>query len=161
DLDGIHGAAATLHPGARGVDALGVEPGHADGATVVAGCRATHAHGGGEPLEVDGGADGKIGTRAARQLRGATDVDGYGAVLHGGIEAIALPLDDAVARVDVGDLADLDVARLGFGDADFGLEAQWIGDASEIAAGLNLGAHFNREDLQDAVHAGAHGERIE
>jgi hypothetical protein len=89
------------------------------------------------------------------------DVDGDGAVLDGRIDAGDLALDDAVAGVDDGELADLDVLGLGFGDANLGLEPRGIGDAREVAAGLDLGADLDGKKLEDAVHAGAHREGVE
>ena len=49
-----------------------------------------------------------------------------------GIDPRDLAGDDAVARIDFGDLADVDVLGLGFGDAQLGLEDRRIGDTRDV-----------------------------
>ena len=70
------------------------------------------------------------------------------------------PRDDAVARVDFGLLAELDVLGLGFRDLDFRLEAARVGDAGEVGARRDLLADFDRHELQHAVEAGADLELV-
>ena len=82
-----------------------------------------------EILEFDGAIDAEIGARAVWERFGEQDVDGDGAVLDGGIDAGDPALDDAVAGVDGGRLANRDVSGLGFGDFDFGLQVLGVGNA--------------------------------
>ena len=78
-----------------------------------------------------------------------------------GIDANDLAGDEAVARVDRGNLSDGQIARLRFRDAQFGLEARRIRDAHEVGAGLHLLADFDRHLFEHAVHAGAHAQLID
>ena len=73
-----------------------------------------------------------------------------------------LALDEPVAGVDLGPLADLNVARLRLGDLDFGLQAAGIGDAGEVGAWRDTRADrdLRRNHLQHAVDAGAHLELV-
>ena len=66
------------------------------------------------------------------------------------------PFDDAVARVDFGLLAELDVLGLRLGDLDLRLQPARVGDAREVRARRDLLADFHRHQLQHAVEAGAH-----
>ena len=93
----------------------------------------------------------RSGTRAFGQLAVERDVDRDRAVLHGRIDAGHHPVDDAIARVDAGLLADLNVLGLRFRDLDFRLEPTGIRDAGEVGAGRDLLAHFHRDDLEHAV----------
>ena len=56
---------------------------------------------------------------------------------------VTWPLIDAVAGVDLGKLANREVARLRFRDSDFGLEARRIRDARQVRARAHLLADFD------------------
>ena len=56
----------------------------------------------------------------------------------------------------VGLLADLNVLGLRLRDLDFRFQPRRIGDAREVRARRDLLADFDRHDLENAVHAGAH-----
>ena len=86
-------------------------------------------------------------------------VDRHGAVLDGGVDAADLALDDAVVRVDFGRLADLDVARLGFGNLERGLELVGLHDLGERDADGDVLAHLVRQVYQHAGDARANAER--
>ena len=62
-----------------------------------------------------------------------------------------LALDDAVARVDFGDLADRDVLGLRLGDAQLGLQVRRVGDAREVGARRDLLADFDRHTCSTPV----------
>ena len=161
DLDGVDGAAAELDLGADGVVGVGGELEDADGALLLAEGGTADVDDVVEALELDGAVNGEVGTGTAGELVGDGDVDEDGAVLHGGVDAGDLALDDAVAGVDLGDLAEGDVAGLGFRDADLGLELGGIGDAGDVGARLDLGADLDREGGEDAGHGGADLEGVE
>ena len=115
-----------------------------------------------ELLEPDGAVDAQVGPRAGRQRAFEDDVDADRSVGRGGIDARDLALDDAVARVDFGDLADPDVLGLRFRDPQLGLEDRRVGDARQVGAGLHTAApHFDRHHLQHAVHARLHLQIVE
>ena len=80
--------------------------------------------------------------RSGRAPRGSSpvelDVDGDRALLRRRVDADDLALDDAVARVDLRALADGEVPRLRFRDAQFGLQPGRIGDAREVGARRDL-----------------------
>src|SRR5574343_620388 len=94
DLDGVDGTAAELNLGADRVAA--------------------------SAFEFNRAVDGEIGASAAGELSVDGDVDEHGAVLHGGIDARDAAFNDAVAGVDLRELAVGDVLGLGLGDADLG-----------------------------------------
>ena len=71
-----------------------------------------------------------------------------------------LPSIDAVARVDLDRLAERDVLRLRFGDAQLGHQLARPRDAREVRAGGDLLAFLDRHLLQDAFDAGAHVQRV-
>ena len=102
----------------------------------------------------------QVGHRALRQIAGERDVDRARAVLHRRIDAGDAPCDDAVARVDFGLLAELDVLGLRLGDLDFRLQAARVRDAREVRARRDLLADFDRHQLQHAVEAGADLELV-
>ena len=58
-------------------------------------------------------------------------------------------------------LADGQVAGLGLGDAQLGLEAGRVGDAGDVGALGHLLADFHRHLFEHAGHAGAHAELID
>ena len=78
-----------------------------------------------------------------------------------GIDADDLARDEAAAGIDRGDLADGQVARLRFRDAQFRLQAGRIRDAHQVGAGLHLLADFDRHLLEHAGHAGADAQLID
>ena len=63
-----------------------------------------------------------------------------------------MPLRVSTSRL----LADGEVARLRFRDAQFGLEPRRIGDAREVGARRDLLADVDGDLLEHARHAGAH-----
>ena len=59
------------------------------------------------------------------------------------------------------DLADGQVAGLGLGDAQLGLQAGRVGDAGHVGAGGHLLADFDRHLFEHAAHAGAHPQLVD
>ena len=76
------------------------------------------------------------------------DVDRDRAVLHGGIDARDLALDDPVARVDFRDLPDQHVLRLRLRHAHDRLQLPRLGDARQVRAGRHLLPDLDRDLLQ-------------
>ena len=91
------------------------------------------------------------------------DVDADRAVGRGRVDARDLALDDAVARVDLGDLADADVLGLRFRDAQFGLEdaSDWRRARDCCRPACTCAPTSTGSDLQHAVHAGLDLEIVE
>ena len=133
----------------------------ADGAVLLAERRASDVQDVLQALEFDRAVDAEVGAGAARQLAGELDVHGDGAVLRRRVDADDLAGDDAVAGVDRGQLADGQVAGLGLGDAQLGLEAGRVGDAGHVGALGDLLADFDRHLLEHAGHAGAHAQLVD
>ena len=77
------------------------------------------------------------------------------------INAADLARNDAIAGVNLSDLANFNVASLSFSDADFGFEAMRIGDTGEVAAYRYLCADLDGQDLKDSVHACADRQCVE
>ena len=115
-------------------DAVRADLEQADGALVLAERRAPHEQHVVQPFELDRAVDAQVGHGALRQIAGQRHVHRARAVLHRRIDARDAAFDDAVARVDFGLLADLNVLGLRFRDLDFRLQPARIGDAGEVGA---------------------------
>ena len=80
--------------------------------------------------------------KSGRAPRGSSpielDVNRDGALLRRGIDSNDLAIDDAVASVDLGFLANGQVACLRFSDAEFRFEPRRIGHSREIEARRDL-----------------------
>ena len=102
--------------------------------------------------------------RSGRAPRGSgageRDVHQHGAVLRGRIDARHAAFDLAVARVDGGALADLHVLGLRFRNPQLGLQPAGHGHAREVRPGRHALADLDGHDLQHALDAGAHLERV-
>ena len=72
-----------------------------------------------------------------------------------------MPLDDAVARIDLGVLPDADVLRLRLSDAQLGLQVRRIRDPREVGARRDLGSAFHGNLLEHTRHAGLDLEIVE
>jgi hypothetical protein len=161
DLDRVDRAAAKLHLRARRFARLRIELEQAHRALLLAKCRTSDEQDVFQALEFNRAVDAEVGPRTARQLALEPDVNRNRAVLRRGVDANDPAGNDALARVDRGDLADRQVARLRLGDAQFRLEARRIRNANEVGAGLHLLADFHRHLLEHAGHAGAHAQLID
>ena len=96
----------------------------------------------------------RSGRAPAGSAPSSDDVDADRAAGRRRVDARDPALDDAVAGVDLGVLADPDVLGLRFRDPQFGLQVRRIGDAGEVGARADLCADFDRHLLQHAGHAG-------
>src|SRR6185295_19586753 len=84
-----------------------------------------------------------------------------GAVLRRRIDARDRAVNDAVARIDLHGLARQYVFGLRFSNLQFSFQAQRIGDPCDVLADGHLLADFDLQELQDAVDAGAHFQRLD
>ena len=153
DLDGVHRGPAQLHLDPVGLGPLRIEAEEADQAVGLALGGPAHVEHVVEPLQLDRAVHRQVGPRALGQGAVEVEVDRHRAVLDRGVHPHHVRLDDAVARVDAGLLADLHVLGLGLRDADHGLELAGLGHAREVGARGDALAHLHRELLQHAVHA--------
>ena len=111
-------------------------------------------------LELDDAVDRQVRAGAPGKVDRKGDVDLDCAVLHRRVDARHLAVDDAIPGVDLRALADLDVLGLGFGDLHLGLQMGGIGHPGQVGAGGDLGADFDRDDLQDTAHSGFNVEGV-
>src|SRR5947199_1241427 len=160
DLDGVDRHAADLDgsPG-RGLAIL-VELEQLDLAVRRPEARAADEEHVLQPLDLDRAVHREVRTGALRQLAVEGDVDDHRAVLHRRRDAHDVAADQAVAGVDRGPQAELDVLGLHLGDVQLGLELLGPGDARQHRAGGHLLAHLHRQLLEHAGDAGPHLERI-
>src|SRR5262249_46652754 len=112
-------------------------------------------------LELDGAFHGEIRPRARRQLALEANIDAHRALRGRGIDARDLAGDDAVARVDLGRLANREILGLRFGNADFGFEALRVGHFREQLPDGDRLAGLERRFLQHAGDARANVQRID
>jgi hypothetical protein len=84
------------------------------------------------------------GTAPCRQRPIQHYVNGARSVHYGGIDSGNVSGNDAVVRVDRGGLADLDVARLGLGDLQSGLELVELNDFGHRGSRGDVLAHLQR-----------------
>ncbi len=155
DLDRVHGAAADAH-----LDALGVTRGvdhleERDRALLLAERRAADLQRALEAFQLDRAVDAEVGHRAARQRRGQAHVNGDGSIRGGRILAAHAAGHDAVARVDLRQLAHFDVLGLRFRNAQLRLQTCRVRHAGQVLTRCDPLAHIDRHLLQDAGEPGA------
>src|SRR5690606_37804709 len=161
DLDGIHRRPTDLDRHAHRVAAVLDELEQADRGARLRVDRTSGEDDVLEPLDLDRPVDRKIRTRAARKLADELDVDLHAAAAHGRIDAHDEPFDDAVPRIDADALAELDVARLGLGNLQLGLQLVGPRDARAVRAERDALAFLDVDLGQHAGNAGADLQRLD
>ncbi len=114
-LDAIHRRAPNFHRNTGCGFAIGRETEEADRRVFVSEGRPADVEHIGHAVEVDGSIDREIRSRALRQRANQLHIDRDGSVLHRGVNARDLAVDDAVVCIDLGGLTDLNIAGLGLG----------------------------------------------
>ena len=77
------------------------------------------------------------------------------------VQRVLERVHDAVAGIDFGNLADVDVFGLRFRDPDFRFQLGWIGDAGEVRARTDLLPHFHRNLLEHTAHVRLHPQVLQ
>jgi hypothetical protein len=150
-----------LHGGALGLAGQGIFRKSVDRALLLAERGRPDVQDVGQPLEFNRAVHAQIRARAAWQLAVSSTSTVTVPCLRRRVDAHDPTRNDAVARVDLGLLADGQIARLRFGNPQFGLEARRVGDAGEVGAGRHLLADVDGDLLEHAVHAGAHAQLLD
>src|SRR5690606_762097 len=114
-----------------------------------------------EPFDLDRAVDRKLGPRAAGKLPQKLDVHLHGTVTRGRVDPDHAPVDDAVARIHVHELADLHVARLRLRDLQLGLQIVGPRDPRDVRAERDALSLLDLHFLEHACDAGAHLQGVD
>ena len=160
DFDRVDGTPSELDRDAGCINLVGVELEDVHSAAFLAEGRPADVNDVVETLEFNRAIDAQVGPRALGEFAGERDVDRDRAVLNLGVDARDPSGHDAIARVDRGVLADLNILGLRLGDAHLGLQAGRIGHPRDVGARLDLGTDLDGQHLKHPGHARAHVEGI-
>ncbi len=160
-LDRVHRRLAHGHLRPRAVDAVLVDAEQADHALLLPVGGPAHIEHVDQVLELDRAVHAQIGPRALGELPLERDVHRDRAVEHGRVDPRHPARDDAVARVDGGRLADLDVLGLRLRDLELGLQLRLVRHARQVGPRLHVSAHVDRHLLQHPGDAGPHVQLVD